>query len=431
MTARLILSLTVASMALVACGTPDEILPGERLALRAANVSNATPVAGPRAFALPQATLNADWTHRGGQPDHALPHPALGPALAPLFSVPIGEGDSRRARITAEPVVAGGRVFTLDVRATVTAHTTGGALLWSRDVVPVADARGDASGGGLSTDGATVYVGTGYGRLSALDAATGDVRWTQDLDAPGSSSPTILGDLAFIVARDGRTWAIETASGRVRWTTSGLPATATFAGGAGVAARDGLVILPIPSGEVIGVFPEGGLRRWTTILAGARPGSAAAYAATDIGGDPVIDGDVVYVASVSGRVAALNADSGATLWSVAEGADSPVVPAGDSLFLINDLGELLRLDAATGASIWRVPLPQAERRRGVTAHHGPVLAGGRLIVASSDGLLRQFDPTTGSALGDIALPDGAASAPIVAGGVLYVVTQDGQLSAYR
>ena len=73
----------------------------------------------------------------------------------------------------------------------------------------LADARTDASGGGLSTDGATVYVSTGYGRLTALDAATGEARWTQDLDAPGSSSPTILGDLAFVIARDGRAWAFE------------------------------------------------------------------------------------------------------------------------------------------------------------------------------------------------------------------------------
>ena len=78
--------------------------------------------------------------------------------------------------------MAGGRVFTLDARATVAAHTTGGQPLWTREVVPVADARTDASGGGLSTDGASVYVSTGYGRLSALDAATGEVRWMCSFD---------------------------------------------------------------------------------------------------------------------------------------------------------------------------------------------------------------------------------------------------------
>jgi outer membrane protein assembly factor BamB len=65
------------------------------------------------------------------------------------------------------------------------------------------------------------------------------------------------------------------------------------------------------------------------------------------------------------------------------------------------------------------------------AHFGPVLAGGRLIVASSDGVIRQFDPVSGAGLGDIALPGGAASNPVVAGGTLYLLNRDGQLVAFR
>lgn len=421
----------LAALALAGCTVPDTILPGERVALRSGTFANTVPVAGPRGIALPAQTTNAEWTHRNGSPSHNAGHPALPGALTLAFSVPIGEGESRRARITGEPVVANGRVFTLDARSTVSAFTTGGEPLWIRSVVPAADARTDASGGGLATDGATLYVSTGYGRLSALDAATGQVRWTQDLDAPGSSAPTVLGDLVLMVARDSTAWALEAATGRIRWTVPGIPSTATWAGGAGAAARGDIVVVPHPSGEVRGVFPEGGLVRWTTVVAGTRQGSAAAYAATDIGGDPVIAGDTVYVGTYSGRLAALGAETGETLWSLPEGTVSPVWPAGDSVFFVNDLGQLLRVDAGTGALIWRVELPEAERRRGVTAFHGPILAGGRLIVASSDNGLLQYDPATGAALGNVPLPEGAASAPVVANGLLYVITEDGRLNAFR
>ncbi|MBP1805554.1 PQQ-binding-like beta-propeller repeat protein [Rubellimicrobium aerolatum] len=432
MTTRLLALPLLAAALLAGCGrAPEEILPGERLPLRAGTFANEVPVAAPRGIALPPATANADWTHRNGGPDHAPGHPALGRALAPLFSVAIGEGDSRRARITAEPVVAGGRVFTLDARATVSAFSTGGQLLWSRAVPSSQADRGDASGGGLATDGATVFVSTGHGELVALDAATGAPRWRQELGAPGASAPTVLGDLVVVVARDSRAWALDSATGRLRWQDTGLPSTATWAGGAGAAARGGILVLPHPSGEVRGVFPETGLVRWTGIVAGVRQGSAAAFAATDIGGDPVIVGSTAYVGSYSGRLAALDVASGLTLWAIPEGAASPVAPGGDSLFLVNDRGELLRIEAATGGVIWRVALPRGEHRRGVTAQFGPVLAGGRLIVADSDGALRQFDPATGSALGDVALPSGAASAPVVAGSTLYIVTEDGRLNAFR
>ena len=65
------------------------------------------------------------------------------------------------------------------------------------------------------------------------------------------------------------------------------------------------------------------------------------------------------------------------------------------------------------------------------ANYGPVLAGGRLIVPSSDGTLRQFDPVSGALLAEMPLPGGAASNPVVAGGVLYLMTGDGQLAAFR
>ena len=427
----------LALAALAGCGSREVILQGERLDLRdgiagqeAATVNEARPLA------LPAPTQNADWTHRAGGPDHRLRNPALPGALALAFMTPVGEGNGRRARITADPVVAGGTVFTLDARATVSAVTTGGALLWQADLTPETDGRADASGGGIATDGGAVYATTGFGRLTKLDAATGAVQWVQDLDAPGNAAPTVSGGLVYVVGRDSRGWAIEADTGRIRWQISGLPSPANFSGGAGVAVGGGVAVFPFPSGEVIGAFPEGGLARWSSVIAGSRPGQAGAVAATDIGGDPVIDGDRLYVGNVSGRVVAMTLADGERLWTANEGATSPVWPEGDAVFLVNDVNELVRLDAGDGTAVWRVQLPvfttDRERRQNQRhAHFGPVLAGGRLIVASSDGVLRQFDPVSGASLGDVALPGGAASHPVVAGGALYVVNADGQLLAFR
>ena len=276
---------------------------------------------------------------------------------------------------------------------------------------------------------------TGFGEVVALDPASGGEIWRQDLDAPGTSAPTIAGGLAYVVARDGRGWAIDIASGRIRWTQTSTPSVSNFAGGAGAAVNDEFAIFPFPTGEVLASFPEGGLRRWSTVVAGQRPG-AAASSISDIAGDPVIDGDRVYVGNVSGRVVALALANGDRLWTATEGAVGPVWPAGGSVFMVNDLSELLRLDAEDGTAIWRVELPGFEenrerRQKTRFAHHGPIIAGGRVIVASGDGLIRQFDPTSGALVGTIQIPGGAASNPIVANNTLYVVSKRGQLLAFR
>ena len=73
-----------------------------------------------------------------------------------------------------------------------------------------------------------------------------------------------------------------------------------------------------------------------------------------------------------------------------------------------------------------------ESKRGkIYAHYGPVLAGGRIVTASSDGLLRFFSPQSGQLAGAVEIPDGAATAPVVAGQTLYVVSKKGELHAFR
>jgi outer membrane protein assembly factor BamB len=104
--------------------------------------------------------------------------------------------------------------------------------------------------------------------------------------------------------------------------------------------------------------------------------------------------------------------------------------------VLSDLNELLRLDASNGERIWGTPLPRfttdrPQRRSEVYAHHGPILAGGRIVVASNDGQLRSFDPVSGALVSSVEVPDGATSSPVVAGGTLYVVSTAGELHAFR
>ena len=434
MTGTFRISAICAVVLAVGCGEQDVILPGERYDIRPQDVTvnQALPIS------LPAQQANASWTHRSGNAQHNVTHPALSAAPQPLFAVNVGEGDSLRARITADPVVENGVIYTLDARATVTATAVNGATVWSRDVTPGSDDINDASGGGIAVSNGRVFVTTGFGEVIMLDAATGAEIWTQDLDAPGASAPTVFGDLAYIVGRDGTGWALEVENGRIRWQVFATPAVGVFGGGAGAAVNNELAIFPFPSGEVTATFRQGGLQRWSTVVSGARIGSAAATI-SDIASDPVIDGGQVYAGNFAGQIVALDLDTGDRIWTARDGAINPVWPAGNALFVINDINELIRLNKSDGTAVWRIQLPGLVDSDGgffrksneVVAHYGPVLAGGRLIVASSDGLIRQFDPVSGNLVGSFEIPGGAASNPVVAGQTLYVVSKTGQLHAFR
>jgi len=65
-------------------------------------------------FSLPAPVVNNAWTESGGNATNSMGHLALGNALRPAFSVQAGRGSSLTARLAAPPIVANGRVYTID-----------------------------------------------------------------------------------------------------------------------------------------------------------------------------------------------------------------------------------------------------------------------------------------------------------------------------
>ncbi len=443
---RLVTGMGVLAL-LAACGQREVILSGERFPVRA-DLEASIPVEGqpaPTAPAAPEnqsvaislgAQTGGDWTHRGGNARHLMPHAALSATPQRVWSANIGQGSSRKNRIAAAPIVADGRVFTMDAGTTVTATSTGGGSLWSTDLTASFDKGGGQSSGGLAAAGGRLYATTGYGELVALDAASGAVVWRQRVDAPISGAPATDGNAVYVSGRDGSAWAVDAASGKVIWQVVGTPGKTAYVGTAAPTIGDRAVIFPSSAGDLMAVLKiGGGTKVWQASLAGKRLGRA--YALTsDVTGDAVIAGKTLFAGSGSGRTVAMSASSGERIWSAGEGALGPVAVAGGSLFLVNDEAKLVRLNAETGETIWAVDMPyftndKIKRRKGIYAHYGPVLAGGRVMVVSSDGLLRAFDPTNGSLTYTAEIPGGAAAQPAVAGGTLYVVGGNGQLHAFR
>ena len=422
------------------CSDPDVKLRGKREPVTAILTDGGAQLNAPqenqsRSFEAPAQKNNLSWPQGHGTPKTRTTHPALAAALAKAWSASIGRGDRQRARISADPIVVDGVIVTLDSQSVLVATSASGARLWSLDLTPAGEQSGEADGGGIASGGGRIYVTTGYGEMAAVDPKTGEKIWSQSLMALAAGRPAYADGLVYVVSGGATSWAVEADNGRVRWQVDGLSDLNMRRGSTGPAVSDKLVLFGYGSGDVQAAFRKGGLVLWTATLAGARSGQAISTIG-GIGASPVISGKRVYAANASGRLVAMNLDSGARLWTAPHGALTPLWVAGGSVFLINDIGQLVRVDARNGQTIWAVDLPTDKtslswRSTEVIAHHGPILAGGRLIVASGDGLLRQFDPVSGEELDAIKIPGGATTSPVVADGVLYVVSKNGKLHAFR
>ena len=112
-----------------------------------------------------------------------------------------------------------------------------------------------------------------------------------------------------------------------------------------------------------------------------------AYPGNIADGQPMVAGDMLFIANRAGRVFALNAKTGCTYWSytaeggVHAGISVGALPGGKSVaYVITENGWLHALDAQTGAMVWttRVEDHSATRLTG-----SPTLYGGRLYVPLS------------------------------------------------
>lgn len=424
-----------ALLIIAACGEQEILLDGERLDVRG-NPFPVEKVNRSAPLALPSAIVNRDWTHVGGNARHQLTHPALATNLNVLWRTSIGQGNDRKHRITADPVVLGGRVFAMDSRARVTAVTTSGTPVWSVDLTPSADNPDDVSGGGLAAIGTRVFATNGFGEVTALDAASGRELWRHDFGAGTTAPPMVQGDIVYVSTTNAAGWALSASSGRVLWQVFGVVGDRASTGSSAPVAAGPFVVFPFTSGQMVAASTETGTQAWAASVIPRRSGSAFS-GLSDLTGGPVFAGNRIYAGTFAGRLAAIDATNGQAVWqSDDEGAAGPIWLAGGGLFFVSDDNRLVRVDASSGSRVWSQNLPfftreRIRRRRAAFVHHGPVLAGGRLILVSDDGQVRQFDPRSGALVGAFSLPDGAARNPVVAGRTLYVVTEAGELVALR
>ena len=432
--------LALTALALSGCGiikrgTPKTPVVGERVAVLATELDVAVdPATAALPFSLPAPTANTDWAQAGGNAAKSMGHLELGRSLGQAWAVSIGEGGSLRARLAAAPVVGDGRVYTIDTQATVRAFDAqSGATAWATQFGTDRANRASLFGGGVAFDNGRIYATNGLGYVAALDARNGGIIWQVHPTGPLRGSPTVVGDTLYVITQDNQIYSLKTSDGSTNWSQAAALEIAGIFGSASPAVGQGTVVAGFSSGELNAYRYENGRLVWQDQLARTSIRTSVA-AISDVDANPVIDSGQVIAVGQGGRMVSLELISGQRQWELnIAGISTPWV-AGEWVYVVTDDAKLIAAARSNGKIRWIAQLPafrNEKAKRGPIAYKGPLLAGGRLVVVSSEGTLINVDPASGSFQSQTNIKAGVHLSPVVANQTLYILDDDGRLHAFR
>ena len=413
----------------------------------------------PDQVVLPPVYANTDWPQVGGNPSHVVQHTGATGSFDKLWSKDTGKGSARKGRVVAPPVVAGGRIYAMDGSNRVTAMDANtGDKIWDykveleertktrvgrtgivervRDPLSFFDGSGtdkESVGGGVAVADGKLFVTSGLGVVSALDAQSGEEIWSRNTRVPMHSAPTAAGGRVFAVSDDNELFAFNANTGEVLWTYQGIVESARMLTAPSPAVVGDTVISGFASGELIAFRAQNGGVLWQDALSSA--GQLTPLASlNDIASGPVIADGYVIASAQSGVTSAFDLRTGQRVWSQPAGTLGFPLIAGDFVYAAMTDGQVVCMSKLDGSVVWTQQLEahkNAKKKKKRIAWSGPILVGERLMVMSSQGKAVTMSPYDGSIISEFKVGDDVFVSPIIANETVYVMTDSAKLIAFR
>jgi outer membrane protein assembly factor BamB len=329
----------------------------------------------------------------------------------------------------AAPVYADGTIYYASGKVIYAVDSKQGSLKWrfpsdSATTLPSTVITAPA------VSGDTVYVSALDG-LYAFATSDGAKKWFVSIPSGVAYSPIVFNNAVYAVGQNNRLYATDTKTGEF------LPGVWSVRGKAG---------LDLGGDVTSGVSASGGFLYYVTgnqVLHSIDLTSGALRYANRIEGEtrlavPVVSGETFYLAT--GSTLSKYRTNGLRIWPLrlySDAAAPPTVDAAGNAYVVTVDRYVYAINPQS-RSIWKKAVRVEEE---VLA--APLIADNLLIVATARGGVNAFDLATGDLKWSyIMAPSGTnasylplitniASTPIAVGGTLYVLSDDGSLTAFR
>jgi outer membrane protein assembly factor BamB len=184
---------------------------------------------------------------------------------------------------------------------------------------------------------------------------------------------------------------------------------------------DKLILVGFSDGKLDAVDAQTGHQVWQKSIAYAS-GFSDVERLVDIDADPIVQNNLIYLASYQGYVGALSLSSGEFIWRKPASVYKNLAMDDNTLYLTDSDDVLWAYNNQNGQVKWK---QTAFKARGLTE---PLLVGQYLIVGDKTGYLHVLSTQNGELMSRLQLSGPIEISPAVSGKSIYVMTANGKLN---
>ena len=335
--------------------------------------------------------------------------------LVEKWSVSMSKPSKASTYLKLKPSIHGNIIYTANANGMVQAiDKTTGKILWSKQLK-----EGVVSGPTVAEG----YIALGTNRSSVVLLRQTDGSELQRLKVSGDalSKTVIMNHKAIVKTIDGNLYAFDLKTGKKLWVSEhGSPSLILKASSSPVIMGK-LVLVGFSDGKLDAIDIQSGRIEWQRSIAFAS-GASDVERLVDIDADPIVQGDIVYLASYQGYVGALSLTSGQFVWRKPASVYKNLAIDATTLYVVDSNDVLWAFDKQSGLVKWK---QLSLKARGLTE---PVLIGNRLIVGDRTGFVHVLAAQSGALLSRKQLSGPIDIAPAVSGNSIFVMTVNGKLN---
>ncbi|SNR71776.1 Beta-barrel assembly machine subunit BamB [Methylobacillus rhizosphaerae] len=246
---------------------------------------------------------------------------------------------------------------------------------------------GERLTGGVGLGDQLVLVGTPSGYVLAYDL-NGKLVWKSKVSSEVLSAPQVNNGVVVVRCGDSRIFGLNVKDGARKWVYERTTPTLALRSSAGVTIADDTVYAGFAGGKLVALRADDGNTLWEASVALPK-GTTELERIADITSLPVVDGPLVYAAAYQGRVAAVDRKTGHVAWTRDISSYTGLGVEEARVYVSHVTGAVFALDYSSGRTFWRQP---DLKNRQLSA---PLPMGGVVAVGDVEGYVHFMDREEG------------------------------------